>query len=80
MLFLRENIIAHTFDLRLADRERTVSALPIKIRDAVVLHPFRTLALDIADENREIGTAKRDQYVNVIPRSARDDHLGRCCS
>ena len=74
MLFLVANIPAHIGNLRLANGECSVSSLPVESVHTILLHPFRTIAFDVADQFTDVDASERDENVYVIRNAARDDH------
>jgi hypothetical protein len=75
VLFLVPDVIHHIIDLRLPDRKRAITFLPIEIA-AMLFHPNGTVALDIADEIADVDRfAERDQQMNVIRSSVGDDQF-----
>lgn len=74
VFLLAGDILADTFYLRLADRKRSVTALPVETFYAVLLHPLRAITFDVADKLADVHSANGDQKVYVIRDPARDDH------
>ncbi len=76
MLFLRRDIIANLFDIRLANGERAVSALPVKVPVtwSLFLHPFRRTLLRFFHKPRDGDSAGQiAQDVNVILDAVDED-------
>ena len=70
------NVFRHIGDLRLADRKRAVTTLPIEftIFGESPFYPQRAVAFNIANKIADIDCfAHRDQKVAVIRRAVTDD-------
>ena len=74
VLLLRSNIPTHFFYLRLTDRERTVTSLPIECIHSVLLHPSGTIAFDIADHFADVDPPDRNKKMYMIGDASGDDH------
>ena len=72
VFFLLANVADQGSQLRLADRERSVPALPEEARDPLLLHPLRGTLLDLLDDvGNSPGAPERQQRMDMIRGVAR---------
>jgi hypothetical protein len=66
--------IAYCFgNLRLADREGSITSLPIEFLAAVLFHPYRAVTFDVADQFGKVIAAQRNKKMRMICRAVRYD-------
>lgn len=76
MLLLVADVARHGGNLRLANRKRTITTLPIELCKPSILplDPNRTAPFNVADQFAYVDTSYRDQQMNMVECTTRNYH------